>query len=292
MPTLLWAPSRVCTPPARERRQESGSRPGDGASCSVSSAGPWCACTVVASAGRPVRWPGCPSKLIEGRVHLRTGRRWPDGLTTLLRLDATQRGFRLQQVTHCCRDLLRGFSPASILRMTSSSCPYGSFVTPATPPAASARCRRYARARAGPSIRCASAWHRSSGSRGARSPPCTSPGNRSSHVEALAMVPPEVPINPGRLCSTGSGVPWSLLSFSLSRCWSPSCGCASCSIGRGPATVSLRNRHHLHPHHPGASVAASPHPLWASPPSRTATPVTKRMPPTHERLPLHHRRSS
>jgi TnpA family transposase len=74
-------------------------------------------------------------------------------------------------------------------RFASSSCPYCSFVTPSTPTAASARCRRYARSRAGTSIRCVSAWNRPSGSRCARSTPFTSPGDMSSNVEALAMVP-------------------------------------------------------------------------------------------------------
>jgi hypothetical protein len=78
-------------------------------------------------------------------------------------------------------------------------------------------------------------------------------------------------------------LPWSPISFSPSWCWSLWCGCASCSGGRGQATMSRRNRPHLTPHHPGASVAASPHPLRASPQSRIATPA--RMPVTSAQRP-------
>jgi hypothetical protein len=74
-------------------------------------------------------------------------------------------------------------------RCASRSRPDGSFVTPSTPTAASARGRRYARARAGPSLRCASAWHRPSGSRGARSTPFTSPGDMAAHVAAVGLGP-------------------------------------------------------------------------------------------------------
>jgi len=42
---------------------------------------------------------------------------------------------------------------------------------------------------AGLSIKGANEWNRPAGSRFARSTPFTSPGDLSSHVEALAMVP-------------------------------------------------------------------------------------------------------
>jgi hypothetical protein len=74
-------------------------------------------------------------------------------------------------------------------RCASRSRPSGSFVTPSTPTAASARCRRYARARAGTSLRCASAWNRPSGSRGARSTPFTSPGDLAANVAAVGLGP-------------------------------------------------------------------------------------------------------
>ena len=70
-------------------------------------------------------------------------------------------------------------------------------------------------------------------------------------------------------------MPWSPISFFTSWCWSPWCGCASCSMGYGQATVLRRTRHHLNPCHHGASAAASRNPLQASPARRTATPVSR-----------------
>jgi hypothetical protein len=68
-------------------------------------------------------------------------------------------------------------------------------------------------------------------------------------------------------------LPWYRISFSTSWCWSPWCGCASCSSGRGPATLPLLAQRHrsLHPHCPSAIVSRNP--LRASPPSRIAMPV-------------------
>src|SRR5262249_55992068 len=80
-------------------------------------------------------------------------------------------------------------------------------------------------------------------------------------------------------------LPWSLLSFSISWCSSPWCGCSSCSSGRGLATVSRSHRPSLHSRYPDVSVAASRNPLRASPANRTPTPVTLPIPPPPPPLP-------
>jgi hypothetical protein len=96
-----------------------------------------------------------------------------------------------------------------------------------------------------------------------------------------SFLPPENRVKYSHFCTCMRGLPWSLLSFSPSWCWSPWCGYTSCSIGHGQATVPLHNRPPLHSRHPGASVAASPNPLWASPQSRTTTPVSTSAPLAH-----------
>src|SRR5437773_1166894 len=97
---MIWQPDR---PTVRSYRAVT-LRTGDSRTTDA-----WCACATAASAVRPVRWPGYTSKLIQGRIHLRTGRRLPDVLTAPLRLEATKRVFRIQQVTHVCLDLIRVF---------------------------------------------------------------------------------------------------------------------------------------------------------------------------------------
>jgi hypothetical protein len=74
-------------------------------------------------------------------------------------------------------------------------------------------------------------------------------------------------------------LPWFPLSFSTSCCWSPGYSCASCSIGRGPATPPRARRHPSPPLY-RQSVTLDPS-LWrGSPPSRTATPVHPAVPLT------------
>src|SRR5262245_28881162 len=85
---------------------------------------------------------------------------------------------------------------------------------------------------------------------------------------------------------------WFPISFSTRCCSSPWYGCASCSIGRGPAAVPLLPQYHLSPHPHGPSAAVSRNPLWASPPSHTATPVSPPVPPAHTPLQPHPRASS
>jgi hypothetical protein len=75
-------------------------------------------------------------------------------------------------------------------------------VTPSTPTAVSERCQRYARSRAGTSIRCASEWNRPWGLRCGLSTIFTSSSDMSLSGPWTWFLP-EVHINLGRLCSAG-----------------------------------------------------------------------------------------
>src|SRR5262245_38021735 len=87
-------------------------------------------------------------------------------------------------------------------------------------------------------------------------------------------------------------LPWSLLSFSPSWCWSPWCGYASFSIGRGPATLPPLAPRHWSPHPHGPSAVVSQNLSRASPPSPIATPVSRIVSLAYTPLQPHHRASS
>src|SRR6266851_6928998 len=100
--------------------------------------------------------------------------------------------------------------------------------------------------------------------------------DKGSCTPSLRLIP--ATCKPGKIPSCQylyEGVlPWSPLFFSTSWCWSPWRGCASCSIGRGPATPPPCVRRHRSPQAHGPSAAVSPHPLRASPKNLIATPVS------------------
>src|SRR5262245_146158 len=85
-------------------------------------------------------------------------------------------------------------------------------------------------------------------------------------------------------------LPWYLLSFSTSWCWTHLCGCASCSIGRSPATPPCAQRPQgLRPQCQSAIVRS--HPLRASPPNHTATSVSTLVTSARRYPALRHRAS-